>query len=355
MEKWRSSRLLAAAAVVLVIDLVVVGMRSGTADPRSPAVATAAGQSALAKIDLAAPTTTAAPEVPTTVATTVPPTTTTTAPPPPPPPPRATPWTVDPYRGTGVWVDVYDWTNEITRGRPTVGLEQIDQMADQGIQTIFIQTAHRRSPADVIEPERLLPMIDRAHARGMSVIAWYLPELVDTSLDLRRLLAAAALPVDGVGVDIESRAVGDDAERTRRLIELSEGLRRNVGTKAISAITLDAVHIQVVNPAFWPGFPWPEIGALYDVIVPMAYWSGRKAEWRIGDRYIVENIDRIRASTGRPDIPIHIAGGIADGITLDDVAGMIWAIDVRGAIGGSLYDWNTSQAPQWALLGALRT
>lgn len=342
-----------AAALVLVADLVVVGVRSGRPHAMDPAVATAAGRSALAEIDTA---TVAAPEespaeVPsTTVATTVPPTTTTA----PPPPARPTPWTIDPYRGTGVWVDVYDWTNEITGGRPTVGVEHIDQMAAHGIQTIFIQTAHRRSAADVIEPERLLPMIERAHAYGMSVIAWYLPELVDLSVDLRRLLAAAALPVDGVGVDIESRAVGDHAERTRRLIELSQGLRNGVGTKAISAITLDPVHIQVVNPGFWPGFPWPELGSIYDVIVPMAYWSGRKAEWRVGDRYTYENIDRIRASTGRPDMPIHVAGGIANGITLEDLAGMVRAIQERGVMGGSLYDWNTSQPPQWVALGALR-
>ncbi|HJR25673.1 MAG TPA: hypothetical protein VJ804_09380, partial [Acidimicrobiales bacterium] len=291
-----------------------------------------------------APTTTAPPE-PTTTAPT-----TTTAPP---PPARPGAWTVGPYQGTGVWIDVYDWTTTIA-GNPRVGIEQIDQMADLGIQTIYIQTAHRRSPADVIEPERLLPMIDRAHARGMAVVAWYLPELVDTTYDLHKLLAAAALPVDGLGVDIESTAIGDPAERTRRLIELSQGLRRNVGTKAISAITLDAVHLQVVNPRFWPTFPWPELGQLYDVIVPMAYWSVRKAEWRAGDRYIFENIDRIRAATGRPDIPIHVAGGIADGISLDDVAGMIHAIHMRGAIGGSLYDWNTSNAEQWNLLRALR-
>ena len=96
-------------------------------------------------------------------------------------------------------------------------MAQIDQMADLGIQTVYIQTAHRRSPADVLEPELLLPMIERAHARGMAVVAWYLPELVDTTYDLHKLLAAASLPVDGLGVDIESRAVGDPAERTRRL------------------------------------------------------------------------------------------------------------------------------------------
>ena len=156
-------------------------------------------------------------------------------------------------------------------------------MADLGIQTIYIQTAHRRSDTDVIEPERLLPMIERAHARGMAVVAWYLPTFENTDTDLRKLLAAAALPVDGLGVDIESLHAGDDADRTRRLLELSYGLRREMGTKAIAAITPDAVHLQVVNPAFWPGFPWPEIGATYDVIVPMAYWSVRKAEWRQGE------------------------------------------------------------------------
>ena len=85
----------------------------------------------------------------------------------------------------------------------------------------------------------------------------------------------------------------------------------------------------------------------------MAYWSGRRPEWKSGELYVSENIDRIRAATGRPDMPIHVAGGIADGVSLDDVAGMVHAIQMRGAIGGSLYDWNTSNAAQWDLLRAL--
>ncbi len=253
-----------------------------------------------------------------------------------------------------MWLDVYDWTNTITGGSPSVQVEDIDRMADLGIQTVYIQTAHRRSPAEVIEPERLLPMIDRAHARGMAVVAWYLPTFEDLDVDLRKLVAAAALPVDGLGVDIESLHPGDDAERTGRLLDLSNRLRQHMGTRAISAITPDAVHLQVVNPAFWEGFPWPELGATYDVIVPMAYWSVRKAEWRHGELYIAENIERIRVATGRPDMPIHIAGGIANGITLEDVTGMVTAIQARGAMGGSLYDWNTSQPAQWDLLRALR-
>lgn len=34
--------------------------------------------------------------------------------------------------------------------------------------------------------------------------------------------------------------------------------------KALAAITLSGVHLQVVNPDFWPGYPWAELGATYD-------------------------------------------------------------------------------------------
>jgi hypothetical protein len=348
MRQRRVGALLCAAMVVVGLDVAVVFARAG--EPLRRDVAGATRQEAQ---QAAVPTPVAPPTEPPTTTTTLPPTTTTTTSPP--PPARAGAWTIGPYQGTGVWLDVYDWTNEITGGSPRVSVDDIDRMADLGIQTIYIQTAHRRSAANVIEPERLLPMIDRAHARGMAVVAWYLPQLVDVPTDLRRLVAAAQLPVDGLGVDIEATDVTDPALRTERLLGLSWALRDAVGTKAISAITLDAVHLQVINPGFWPGFPWVQLGQVYDVIVPMSYWSVRKApEWRQGERYTAENIDRIRVSTQRADMPIHVAGGIADGITLDDVAGMVRTIQHRGVLGGSLYDWNTSQPPQWDLLRALR-
>lgn len=343
-------------AGVLLADLSVVMVR--LREQREAAVLAAAAErptkarASTAPKALRVPSTTATSPVPT-----EPPASTTTAAPTPTvaaPPARPGAWTLGPYQGVGVWIDVYDWTNEITGGRPRVQVADVDGMADLGVQTLYVQTAHRRSAADVIEPERLLPLIERAHARGMEVVGWYLPNLEDVPTDLRRLAAASQLPLDGIAVDIESLAVADPAERTRRLLELSAGLRQAMGSRVMAAITPSAVHLQVVNPGFWPGFPWAELGATYDAIIPMAYWSVRKAEWRSGELYAGENIDRIRASTGRPDMPIHLAGGIADGVTLDDVAGMIRAIQARGILGASLYDWNTSQPAQWDLLRSLR-
>ena len=268
------------------------------------------------------------------------------------PPPGS--WTTVVHEGLGAWVDAYDWTIELGGEVPTVGVDEIEAMADAGVQTVYLQTSHSRSASDVMEPERLDELIDAVHANDMHVVAWYLPTLVDIGEDLRRLEAAAALRVDGLAVDIESVAVEDVAVRNRRLIDLSTQLRRALpAERPVAAITLSAIHVELVNPAYWPGYPWAELAATYDVMMPMAYWSIRRDELRDGGRYVGENIDRIRASTGDPDIPIHVIGGIADGVTNADLDAMVAAIEDRGAIGGSLYDWQTSEPEHWSVLAPL--
>lgn len=270
---------------------------------------------------------------------------------PPPAPPGS--WTLVPHQGLGAWVDVYDWTVELGGPQPSVDLADIDAMAEAGVQTVYLQVGHERSADDVIEPERVQAIIDRAHANDMHVVAWYLPTLIDVDRDLRRLVAASELPVDGLGVDIESVELTDPAERTRRIVDLSERLRAEVGDdKALAAITLSSVHLEVVNPDFWPGYPWAELADIYDVVMPMAYWSIRQGDLRAGFRYIDENLARLRTSIGE-DAPIHPIGGIADGVTIADLEGMVTAIRDRGAIGGSLYDWATSTAEHWEALGPL--
>lgn len=329
-----------------------------------PATATAAGKATPLGPEVTSPSTSedAAPQTTEAPATTEKPATTTTEAP---APAKVTtaglssptgPWSLEAYRGLGAWVDVYDWSVEFTGGAPTVSLAQIDEMAQRGVQTLYIQTGHRRSGADIMEHQRLLDLINRAHSHGMQVVGWYLPMLEDLVTDLRRMVAPATqLPLDGFGVDIESLAVRDVRERNHRLLTLSMRLRAALGPdKALSAITPSAVHVQVVNPGFWPDFPWAQLAGAYDVFQPMAYWSVRRTEWRNGERYIGENIDRIRIATGRPELPVHPVGGIADGASVPDVEGMLRASTSRGAIGLSLYDWRTSNPAQWAVLAPIR-
>ncbi len=260
------------------------------------------------------------------------------------------------FSGFGAWIDVYDWSAEFTGNKPAVGPNDIDRMADLGVQALYVQTAHHKSPNDIVDPHLLRPILNRARARGMRVIAWYLPTLTDTVKDLNRLLESNALGVDGVGVDIESRNVGDVNERNRRLIDLSIAFRQRVPGVPIAAIPMPAVLMEVINPNYWPGFPYREIAAAYDAWMPMGYWTSRKADspYRDAYRYTAENIDRLRAQLGRNDLPVHPVGGIGDVASAADMDGFHRASAERGALGGSSYDYRTTRDDHWPVLQRFR-
>ncbi|MEA3077400.1 MAG: hypothetical protein QOF60_2308 [Actinomycetota bacterium] len=262
---------------------------------------------------------------------------------------------IEAYAGLGTWVDVYDWSH-YRNTTPTVGPDQVDEMAAAGVQTIFLQTAKNDTPDPIAEPELLLPIIQRAHQRGLRVVAWYLPTLEDVDNDLNRLLASAQLDVDGLAVDIEARNVGDVAERNRRLIDLSTRLRAALPGRAIGAIVLPPVVLEVVNPNYWPDFPYAEIAPSYDVWQTMGYWTNRKADsgYRDPYRYTDENIRRLRNNLGNPLAPVHPVGGVGSQGP-DDVEAFLRAAVENGAIGGSVYDWRTTRAEAWPSLRKFRS
>ena len=263
--------------------------------------------------------------------------------------------TIEPYRGLGTWVDVYDWSH-YKNSTPTVGPDDVDRMAAAGVQTLYLQTSKHDTPDVIAEPELLLPIIERARTVGIRVIAWYLPTLEDPQNDLNRLLASARLDVDGIAVDIESRNVADVQERNRRLIELSAALREALPGRAIGAIVLPPVVLEVVNPNYWPNFPYREIASNYDVWMTMGYWTNRKAEsgYRDPYRYTDENVRRLRNNLGQAEAPVHPVGGIG-GAAGGDIDAYRRACVDNAVIGGSLYDWRTTRDDAWEQLRAFRT
>jgi hypothetical protein len=264
-------------------------------------------------------------------------------------------WTLRPYTGLGAWVDAYDWSRALGGPNPAVGPNGVEAMAAAGAQTLFLQTAHSRVDEDVLEPTRLQELIDGAHEAGLHVVAWYLPGFTDPAEDLRRLEASAALDVDGLAVDLEAVSEEDVALRTTRMVELGTALREHVGEeKVLGAITLSTIHLQVVNPAYWPGYPYGELADVYDVVLPMAYWTQRKPDLRHGDLYSAQEIQRLRTAVGA-DIPVHLIGGLAEDASVADVQAMVATITEAGAIGGGLYDWATSTPQQWAALAPLQS
>jgi len=339
-----------ASAVVVVLLAGVLVFRVATGG--TPAEAEAAPRpttTTTASTTTTSSTTTTLP--PTT--TTVPPTTTTAL------KAAAAPVrSVLPYTGLGTWIDVYDWSETFNRyGESRVGVEDVDRMAATGVQTLYVQTSKWDAPTQVLEPERLTAIINRAEAKGIAVVVWYLPTFENPQEDMARIMAAARLPgVDALVVDIESIRYKDVPERNRRLIEISTNLRAALPNATLGAAVYPPVVTDVINPNLWPSFPWQALAPLYDVWLPMSYQTDRKPEsgYRDAYRYTAENIDRMRARLGRPDAPVHAIGGIADRTTADDVAAMLKAASERHALGGSLYDWHTTPATLWPSLAPFR-
>ena len=265
-----------------------------------------------------------------------------------------------PFYGMGTWVDVFDWSPTYAKGAPVkLQPSAVDAMADQGVQVLYLQTtrADYAGPGDIVDPGVLQQWLARAEARKVQVVAWYLPTLTDVAADVRRLKATGRLPtVDGIGVDIESKAVANHDERSRRLVDLSRQARRALAGRPLSAITLPNVVTDVINLEYWPRFPWAEIRPFYDVWQPMAYWTNRRSDspYRNAELYTRENVERMRAKLGDPNAVVHPIGGIGDETTVADIAGFLKASRETRSVGASLYDWSTQSASSYTPMRAAR-
>jgi hypothetical protein len=257
---------------------------------------------------------------------------------------------VDAYAGPGTWVDVYDIG--ATGDPPTVTPADVDAMAEAGVRTIYLQAARDqgRGRPGVVAPAVLGAFLVRAHEHDMRVVGWYLPRFGDVDRDLAHLEAIATFEVfghrfDGIAVDIEwTDDVPGHRERSARLVELSQRLREAVGDEALGAIVMPPVHLEEVNTDLWPGFPWEELADLYDVWLPMGYWTVRTpaSGFRDAARYTDENLARLRGHVG-DDAVVHPIGGLAEDAGPDDVAGFAAQARRHDSIGASLYDWATAR------------
>lgn len=281
--------------------------------------------------------------------------------------------TLSPYEGLGTWIDAFDYS-------PAYGVEpdfesMVQDMADHGVRTIFVQSGRLddRSPETLEDRWVLAELLLRSHQHDIAVVAWFLPKWTDPDEDLRHLIAASTFEVlghrfDGVAVDIEWNQDGLDAEeRSAALVLLTERIAAAAPDDPLGAIVMPPVLLEIVNEDFWPEFPWTTIAPHYDVWLPMSYWSFRSNESGYGDGYAynAESTRRIRANVGDPNAVVHGIGGIG-ATTADDrldgpepIAGIadvtLFAQSLvdTNSVGGSVYDWNTTDAESRDLLDQL--
>ncbi len=246
------------------------------------------------------------------------------------------------YRGLGSWVDLYDaaaWDQPATTAK---------DLKAHGVRTLFLETSNYHLAVRP-QPAGRDGRAHRAVSRpGIKVVAWYLPGFSDPGKDYRRSLAAirfrsaAGQRFDSFALDIEASVVKDVGLRTSRLLALSRRIRDAVGRAyPLGAITPSPAGM-VLHASYWPGFPYEKLAGLYDVFVPMGYYTYHGDGYANAYRDTRDNIRIIREETGRPGMPIHVIAGDAAKSSGTEVTAFVRALREHGALGGSMYDWATT-------------
>lgn len=264
------------------------------------------------------------------------------------------------FRGLGAWVDAYDYAPAFQEagGLPSVTASAVKDMAALGVKTLYLQAAKDdvRSPGSIVDRRIVGELLRAAHANGIRVVAWYLPKFADLAADRSKIRAlhrfrSKGERFDALAIDIEwTSGVPDVAVRNARLIELSAWARGLVGRQALGAIVYPPVQLEVVNPTLWPTFPWEDLASIYDVWMPMSYWTFRSPPYRDAYTYVEESTRRLRANLGKPRAIVHDVGGLAEDSSRVDLEGFGRAVRKNRSIGWSIYDFDTTRSSHWEWL-----
>jgi hypothetical protein len=257
------------------------------------------------------------------------------------------------FSGLGTWVDIYDGAVYAAPERTAASI------AARGVETVWVETANYRSSADVVNPARLGRFVDALHALGVNVVAWYLPGHLNVVLDARRALAmlsfrtASGGAFDGVALDIESTRLRNVALRSRRAVALAQRVRQAAPETPLAIVPFNPRGLER-RPRTWPGFPWTKLAATADAFAPMVYTGGSVKGFDATYGYVTRALRLLRTATADPDVSIHVAGGVADRLGPEELAGFAAAVVDDGHTAGvSLYDWATTSPVAWRVLGSL--
>lgn len=256
------------------------------------------------------------------------------------------------FAGLATWIDVYDGPGY---RNPAAAAARI---AARGVRTVFAETAHDQSPVDVVNAERLGRLVDALHARGVAVVAWYLPGFAAPARDLRRTRAMLSFRTpsggafDGVALDIESLRLKRVGLRNRRLLALAKRLRSEAGGVPVGAIVYPSRAFER-HPRWWPGFPWADLGPLVDAFLPMTYTGDAFPGYEATYGYVARSLRLLRSAVG-PEVRVHAVGGVADSMSAAEVKAFADAVADNGSVTGwSLYDYMTTARRGWAGLAPL--
>jgi len=260
------------------------------------------------------------------------------------------------FRGLGAWVDAYDY--------PALSpAAVISDLKARGVRTLYLATARYDSAADILYPSQVAAWLAAAHAAGIRVAGWYVPDYADLTRDVRRTLAIAsyASPAgqrfDAIGIDIEYMPAGVSPGTWNIAVATHLARVRAGTTLPVVAIVLPPLLMRLY-PDKWATFPWPAVTADANAVAPMSYWTSYTPAPRCaaGDQqycaylYTRDNVLLSRQYTG---LPVHVIGGAGDTATLAGVSDYVRAARETSTAGGSFYDYQTTKPEFWPYLQQL--
>lgn len=254
--------------------------------------------------------------------------------------------TLTAFRGSGMWVSLYDtpaWQNPE---------RVVARLSAHHVRTLYLETGNDRQHVDVVRPDRVARFLDAAHAQGIAVVGWYLPSLVDNRRDVRRAIAGASFVAssgsrfDAFALDVESTKVRSIPLRTRRAVAFAAAVRRGLPPSyPLGAITPDPVGAR-----YWPAYPFGALAQSIDVFLPMAYFTARTDGAARVRSYSAANVVEIRHLVGDATFPIHPIGGETRHATLPELRAFLAASTATGALGASFWEYGATTPAQWAVL-----
>jgi hypothetical protein len=260
------------------------------------------------------------------------------------------------FRGLGAWADVYDYS-------ALSPATAVSDLKAHGVRTLYLGTARYDSATDILYPNDVAAWLAAAHAAGIRVVGWYVPDYADLTRDVRRTLAIASYVspagqrFDAIGIDIEYMPAGTSPSVWNQAVATHLARVRAGTAQPVAAIVLPPVLMRLY-PDRWATFPWSAVGADANAVAPMSYWTSYTPAPRCaaGDpqycayQYTRDNVLLSRQYTG---LPVHAIGGSGDAATVAEVADHVRAARETAAAGGSFYDYLTTKPGFWPYLEQL--
>jgi hypothetical protein len=256
----------------------------------------------------------------------------------------------DPFAGNGTWVSVF--AGDAVWDHPA---RHVRRMHRHGVRTLYLQTASSTTPVrtDLYRPGRLGRFLHAAHARGIQVVAWYLPPLRRVGREHARAMAAVDFRTsrgqrfDGFSLDIEPSATTPRGQqRDDNLRRLSRRIRASVGPDYPLGGIIPSPIGMTVATRFWPDFPYRTVGRFYDAVLPMSYHTYRTRGARETYDYTAGNVAILREQLGA-DVAIHLIGGEAGASDRRETRAFVQAGNDAGVLGASLWHYRRYGPEDW--------